>query len=65
MKAPHLSKVAVPETACHSEACRLAAIAGTTILVPYHVVKSLQVIWRSGTRAGARSLNELQRLDLK
>ena len=31
-------------------ACRLAAIAGATILVPCHVVKSLQLIWRSGTR---------------
>ena len=30
--------------------CRLAAIAGVTILVPYYVVKSLQLIWRSGTR---------------
>ena len=31
------------------EACCLAAIAGATVLVPYHVVKSLQLIWRSGT----------------
>ena len=30
--------------------CHLAAIAGATILVPCHVVKSLQFIWRSGTR---------------
>ena len=28
----------------------LAAIAGATILVPCHVVKSLQLIWRLGTR---------------
>ena len=44
--------------ACHSNsdnfisynrACRPAAIAGTTISVPYHVVKPLQRIWRSGT----------------
>ena len=34
----------------NSVAWHLAAIAGTTILLPYHVVKSLQLIWREGTR---------------
>ena len=28
----------------------LVAIIGTTILVPSYVIKSLQLIWRSGTR---------------
>ena len=46
----------------------LVATAGTIILVPYHEVKSLQLIWRSGTRRihlrGARSSNELQWFDL-
>ena len=30
--------------------CRLVAIAGTIILVPWHVIKSLQLILKSGTR---------------
>ena len=30
--------------------CHLATITGTTMLVSYPVVKSLQLIWRSGTR---------------
>ena len=29
--------------------CHLVAIAGATLLVPCHVVKSLQLLWRSGT----------------
>ena len=33
-----------------NRACHLATIIGATILVPCHVVKSLQLIWRSGTR---------------
>ena len=28
----------------------LVAITGTTILTPYHIIKSLQLIWISGTR---------------
>ena len=35
------------------------------ILVPSHIVKSLPVISRSGTRRGASSSNDLQRLNLK
>ena len=34
---------------CHNGACHLVATAGTTIPVPCHFVKSLQLLWRSGT----------------
>ena len=40
---------AITWTNTNNGACCLAAIAGATILVPCHVVKSLQLIWRSGT----------------
>ena len=33
----------------YNRVCRIAAIAGTPIPVPCHVVKSLQLIWRSST----------------
>ena len=38
----------------------LTAIAGDTILVPYHVVKSLHLIWRSGTRRWNLPIPDLQ-----
>ena len=45
----------------------LVVITGTTILAPYHYGKSLQLIWRSGTRRFHLRVpdlqNELQRLD--
>ena len=33
----------------HNGACHLVAIAGTTVRVPCHIGKSLQLIWVSGT----------------
>ena len=39
----------------------LVATAGTTILVPCHVVKSLLCIWRSGTRRWNLRVSENQR----
>ena len=36
--------------ACNRVCVFLVAITGTTILVPYHAAKSLQLIWGSGTR---------------
>ena len=38
----------------------LTVIAGTTILVPSHVVKSQQLIWRSGTRRFHLRVPDLQ-----
>ena len=38
----------------------LAANAGATILVPYHVVKSLQLIWKSGIRRFHLRVSDLQ-----
>ena len=40
--------------------CRQPAITRTTILVPCHVVKSLQLIWRSGTRRFYLRVPDLQ-----
>ena len=48
--------------AMFSGACHLVAIPGTTTLVPYPVVKSLQLIWGSGT-IGVWSSKELQWLN--
>ena len=42
--------IIIIENKAHTDgACCLLAIAGTTSLVPCHVVKSLQLIWRLGT----------------
>ena len=46
------------------------AISGTTVLVPYHVVKSLQSLFENlqpgdGWNLGAQSSSELQWLNLK
>ena len=38
-----------------------AAIAGATLLVPCHVVKSPQLIWRSGTRSFHLRVPDLQK----
>ena len=43
-----------------NEACCLTAVAKATILVPYHVVKSLQLIWRLGTRRWNLRVPKLQ-----
>ena len=40
--------------------CQLVAIAGTTVLVPCHIVKSLLLIWRSGTRRFHLQVPDLQ-----
>ena len=40
--------------------CHLAAIAGAVILIPWHIVKSLQLIWRSGTRRFHLRVPDLQ-----
>ena len=49
-----------------NEARHLVAIAEDTILVPYHIVKSLQLIWTLDTQISstcAWSSNELPWLD--
>ena len=54
----HMSLKGGSTVTCHSRrrqsvgngACHSAAIAGAIILVPWHGVKSLQLIWRLGTR---------------
>ena len=43
-------RYSVDKTMNYHGACRPAAITGTTIQAPCHVIKSLQLIWRSGTR---------------
>ena len=40
--------------------CYLVDITGATILVPCHAVKSLQLIWRSGTRRWHLRVPDLQ-----
>ena len=40
-------------------AVALAVIVWITLPTPYHLVKSLQLIWRSGTRNGTWSSDEL------
>ena len=49
-----------PGTSPHNGAHHLAAIVGATILVPCHVIKSLQLIWRSGTRRFNLRVPDLQ-----
>ena len=49
----------LPSVYCNG-ACRLAAVVRATILVPCHVVKSLQLIWRSGTRRWNLRVPDLQ-----
>ena len=40
--------------------CCLVVIAGVTMLVPYHLIKSLQLIWRSGMRRFHLRMPDLQ-----
>ena len=49
-----------PKDSLASEVCHLVAVCGTNILVPCHVIKYLQLIWRSGTRRWNLRVPDLQ-----
>ena len=49
----------------HNRACRLAIIAVIINLVPSHLIKFLQLIWRSGTRMCVRPWDERKILNLQ
>ena len=44
----------------YNGACRQRAIGGATVLIHWHVVKSLKLIWRSGTRRWNLQMSDLQ-----